>query len=90
MADFIDDEELNCKPLTKKERAWIERLEKVLLACPSKRLSALTIGDPSLQIYDYEKLDLCVNRDACDGGADKAGIVLANIKSSICIEGVSG
>lgn len=87
---FTDDEDLNCKALTKKEQAWIERLEKVLLACPSKRLSALAMGDAALQIYDYDQIHLCVNGDTCDGGADKAGIVLADVKSSINIEGVSG
>ncbi|MCS6271860.1 hypothetical protein G3489_19485 [Shewanella baltica] len=90
MPEFTDVDELNCKPLTQKERVWITRLEKVLLACPSERLSALTIGDAALEIYDYSQVDLCENGDTCDGGARMAGIVLADIKSSIVIEGISG
>jgi hypothetical protein len=90
MALFTSHDELNCDPLTQKEKAWIIRLEKTLLACPSKRLSSLTIGDAALQIYDYTQLHLCKNGDACDGGADNAGIVLADISSAINIEGISG
>lgn len=40
------------KPLTEKEAAWLKRLEKVLMACPTDRLECYTIGDNDLKFYD--------------------------------------
>lgn len=34
------------------ERKWLKKLQKVLNECPSKRLSAYTIGDDTIDIYD--------------------------------------
>lgn len=44
--------EMKAKPLTKAEKEWLNKLQALLDACPSKRLGAFTIGDPFLQIYD--------------------------------------
>ncbi|MEQ5221011.1 hypothetical protein ABN242_03045 [Providencia alcalifaciens] len=41
--------------LTKKELAWIEKVQKVLDECPSERLGFYTIGDPMVWIYDRSK-----------------------------------
>ena len=38
--------------LTKAEKAWIAKLQKVLNECPSDRIGAYTIGDPDLELYD--------------------------------------
>lgn len=45
------------EPLTKEERAWIKKLQKVLDSCPSKRLEAGTGGDPEVAIYDKVALE---------------------------------
>lgn len=77
------------KPLTKAETNWICRLQKVLLACPSKRLALMTIGDANLTVIDdavAKKYDL----DLHDGRADENGLVLSVIESAIPIHGVSG
>ncbi|MBG2816907.1 hypothetical protein I4578_11340 [Proteus mirabilis] len=59
--------------LTKKELAWIEKVQKVLDECPSERLGFYTIGDNDVQLYDRRKepaiTDLmnegCNNDDFC-------------------------
>ncbi|GGA99950.1 hypothetical protein GCM10011491_30250 [Brucella endophytica] len=38
--------------LTKEEKAWVKKLQKVLDECPSERLGFFTIGDPDVSIYD--------------------------------------
>ena len=58
------------KPLSKRETAWIARLQKVLDACPNKRLGFFTIGDQNVTVYDrrfdsiiegypYNNMDFC-------------------------------
>ncbi|MBG5926100.1 hypothetical protein [Providencia rettgeri] len=41
--------------LTKKELAWIEKVQRVLDECPSERLGFYTTGDPMVWIYDRSK-----------------------------------
>lgn len=38
--------------LTKEEKAWVKKLNKVLAECPSDRLGFYTIGDPQIELYD--------------------------------------
>jgi len=45
------------KPLTKAERAWLIELQELLNRCPSKRIGFITIGDPSVTIYDVQRED---------------------------------
>jgi hypothetical protein len=45
------------KPLTQAEKKWLNDVETLLLACPSKRLGAYTVGDATLYIYDKEVSD---------------------------------
>lgn len=56
--------------LSKREIRWLIRLQKVLDACPNKRIGFYTIGDSSIHIYDRrfddqinEKMD---TSRACD------------------------
>lgn len=77
------------KPLTKREQAWVNRLEKVLLACPSDRLGLITIGDPSLRVFD-DKVARKHDLELHDGRAAKHGLVLDIIYSKPTIHGVSG
>ena len=66
------------KLLTKKEKAWLGRLEKVLMACPTDRLECYTVGDNDLMFYDKnvhaahektrgyrEEQDMCPACDEC-------------------------
>ena len=41
--------------LTKEERRWVKRVQKVLNACPSDRIGFYTVGDPDIALYDKEK-----------------------------------
>lgn len=41
--------------LTKKELAWIKKVQKVLDECPSERLGFYTIGDRDVFLYDLSK-----------------------------------
>ncbi|EHC1961016.1 TPA: hypothetical protein QIT63_002698 [Escherichia coli] len=44
---------------TKSELAWVKRVQKVLDACPSKRIAFATSGDRDLALFDvgqYEEI----------------------------------
>ena len=46
--------------LTKKEQAWLDRLERTLDAAPKSlfhKVSAFTIGDNYITLYDEKKVD---------------------------------
>lgn len=85
------------KPLTKAEAKWLADVEKLLLACPSKRLGAYTVGDDELHIYDKEVADawLAENRlprdglDACEQHR-KAGSKLGRISTGFQIDSCAG
>lgn len=72
------------KQLTKKERAWVDELERVLLACP-RRLELVTVGDRNLRVVDRTDAR---NSDLADGAV--VNIKLAFIRSGCGIHGVSG
>ncbi len=48
---------METEPLTKQEKAWLKRLQKVLDACPSDRLHFNAIGDPDITVFDGSRLD---------------------------------
>lgn len=84
-----DDLHAEVAPLSAHERTWLRRLEQLLLACPSERLHLMTIGDAGLTAFDNEarlRHDLPIE----DGGAERGGLALAEIKSKPQIHGVSG
>ena len=76
------------KPLTAKEKAWIKRAEKVLMACP-KRFMLQTIGDPSLTVVDADVVKK-YNIETHDGLAGRNGVEIAHIDCAVPIHGVSG
>lgn len=85
------------KPLTKAEAKWLVEVEKLLRACPSKRLGAFTVGDADLHIYDKEVCDawLAENRmprDGLDAGElhKKAGSSLGRIATGFQIDSCAG
>tara|TARA_R110000850_G_scaffold36594_1_gene96670 strand:- start:553 stop:813 length:261 start_codon:yes stop_codon:yes gene_type:complete len=43
--------------LTKKEQAWVNKVQKVLNECPSKRIGFYTMGDNDITLYDVIKDD---------------------------------
>lgn len=42
------------KKLTKAEKAWLDKLQKVLDDCPSDRMVAYTIGDDRVVVFDSD------------------------------------
>ncbi len=74
------------KPLTKKELAWLEKVQSVLNECPSKRIAFFTIGDSFVGLHDASREDeigAFLDREggewcgAAKGlGADFGGVVL--------------
>lgn len=48
---------MKTKPLTKKELAWLEKLQAVLNECPSKRIAFFTIGDSFVGLHDATRED---------------------------------
>ena len=58
--------------LTKKEKAWLGKVQKVLKECPSKRIGFYTIGDNSVHAFDCTMMDEigeCMDRnEATDFG----------------------
>lgn len=71
-----------------KVRAWMKRLERVLLDAPPG-IGIYTIGDADLTVYDKAAY-LASGVDLCDGGAYRAGVVIGSIRSAVEIEGVPG
>ena len=65
--------------LTKKEQSWVNKVQKVLNECPSKRIGFYTIGDSDLTLFDITKIDEIYNlMDAHvgDGGPDFGPLVV--------------
>ena len=43
--------------LSKKEKAWIKKVQKALNECPSERIGFYTIGDNDIYAFDVTKMD---------------------------------
>jgi len=67
--------------LTKEERAWLRKVQRVLDECPSKRLGFYTVGDPTIAVYDntFDRAiddissvrgEFCTAVNECDAGFD--------------------
>ncbi len=87
MAYFESEIADGIRPLSAREKAWIERLERVLLACPTERLELVTIGDPDLRVIDGPAAR---EIEICDGGAKRNGIQLAVMDGKCAIHATSG
>ncbi|WP_445769002.1 hypothetical protein [Rheinheimera sp.] len=83
------------KPLTAAEKAWLKKLQAVFDECPSARLSAYTVGDPFLSIYD-KTLDAKIyahqDKNGCefDNAVDALGAGLAMISTPFPIHSTAG
>ena len=85
---YYKGEIMAAKPLNTKEKKWLERLEKVLMSCPTERLECYTIGDSDLTFYDKNVLlaheannDNKEDQDispACEDCGAHLGVVLSN------------
>ena len=75
-------------PLTKEEKAWCRKLEKLLLSTPD-RFGIYTIGDPELVVFDKDE---CVVRgiEQEDCFPSNNNLHLAQINSSEHIQGWCG
>ena len=82
--------------LTKKEKAWVKKVNEVLQECPSERLGFFTIGDPELFIFDVSKLskigDIMDRKNSDFGPACVELKALASEKLFFteCVESTSG
>lgn len=74
---------------TKAERAWMQRLQRVLLDAP-EGIGLLTIGDARLTVYDRKAAQENGIEHLHDGGCDTHGLTLGSVASAVPIEGVSG
>ncbi len=45
------------KPLTKAEKAWLEKVQTVLNECPTDRIAFFTIGDDFIALHDATRED---------------------------------
>ena len=85
---IADETELadSVAPLSLEEAKWVRRLERVLRAQPS-RLLVVECAD-GLMIVDR---DHAHSTEMHDGGATRAGIVLADLEEvTFCVTSVSG
>ena len=82
---------IKVKPLSGREQAWIDRLQKVLDACPTKRIGFYTIGDAELSIYDRRFDDVIddLNFDFCTGVAE-LDAELSNVRFPSLVHSTSG
>lgn len=81
--------------LTKKEKAWVEELNKVLAKCPSKRIGFMTIGDNEVFLFDATQhtgiLELMdKGREFITGARELNALFPETLVFPAQVEGVSG
>lgn len=88
---------MSAKPLSKAESKWLADVEKLLLACPSRRLGAYTVGDAELHIYDREVSDAWLVENSRRGDVvdaeeqhKRAGSHLGRISTGFQIDSCAG
>lgn len=86
MIGFMDDDSLTVPPLSRREKAWIHKFQKVLSECPD-RLEMVVTGDADVTIVDAEGAR---RSELCDGAARRDGVALANVGGKPLFHGVSG
>lgn len=84
------------KPLTKAEKAWLDKLQAVLSECPSSRLGFTTVGDCSVRVYDCTRHieaaeDLDRNGGEYDTAIERIGAMFpVALEFPRPVEGVAG
>ncbi|EAX1415045.1 hypothetical protein CRR83_06060 [Salmonella enterica subsp. enterica serovar Schwarzengrund] len=48
--------------LTKQEKAWVKKLNKLLAECPSDRIGFATIGDSDVFMFDLTRYDEIISK----------------------------
>lgn len=86
---------MSAEPLTKAEKAWLKKLQDVMNECPSKRISAYTIGDSNISFYDnrYDlKIDEIQNKSNTDFGpaCDHLGAYLGLVFTPFPVHSTAG
>ena len=83
------------KPITKIEKAWLKKVEKLLTNPPSERISFYTIGDCGMTAYDntrddeINKLQNRRNMDFCSA-VDELDAELGNVSAAMNINSTAG
>ncbi|MEG2269355.1 MAG: hypothetical protein RSC68_34155 [Acinetobacter sp.] len=54
--------------LTKQEKAWVKKLNKLLAECPSDRIAFATTGDCDVSLFDVTLYDDIFNEVESNGG----------------------
>jgi len=84
------------QPLTAEERAWAEKLNRVLQECPTARIGAYTISDANITLYDKElemRPDILKVIEAANDfcvGVWRTGIGLGTVHSRFKINSTAG
>lgn len=83
--------------LTKTEKEWVIRLQKILSEAPTKRLGFFTIGDRSVSVYDRtfdESIDqyqeIHPNAEFCNAVSAVTGGVLATLDFPSSVHSTAG
>ena len=83
-------------PLTKAEKAWLKKLEKVLMNPPTDRIGLSTIGDSYLAVHDSsreheigEMMEAYPSAEFCNA-VEELGADLGSIRSFCAIHSVAG
>lgn len=66
--------------LTRKEKAWLNKVQKILDECPSGRIAFYTIGDRNMCAYDVTMYDQVTEK--LDSGALDFGPAVAEVGAS--------
>lgn len=75
--------------LTKIEKAWLKKLEKILMNPPSDRIGFYTIGDCDLTAYDRTKEHLFGHDYFCSE-VEKHDAYLDQVQAKMPIQATSG
>ncbi|WP_435331596.1 hypothetical protein [Morganella morganii] len=82
--------------LTKEEIKWVEKVQKALNECPSKRIGFFTIGDSDVTLYDTEKMDEIMSyfdagKSEYGGAVEKVGALFGrSLVFPSCVDSTSG
>jgi hypothetical protein len=85
MISYQDANTLSVPRLTRKERGWIMRLDRLLMECP-ERLELMVYGYSTVTVVDR---DGAAQSELCDNAAYDDGVALATIDGGPTVHGVS-
>jgi hypothetical protein len=87
---------METKPLTKAEKSWLKKLEKLLMNPPTNRIGFYTIGDSDLLAYDRTREDEVHDtmdeneRSDFDWCVESLGASFGSISSACAIHSTAG